>query len=82
MHLSGFPASQRLDMFYGCLALDVGVSVASFYTRPLRSLGICSWILKFNDLIASGWIFIYVSFLLPYAALFLSRDSGCKNTLI
>lgn len=54
-----------------------------FFKYPpfFGSLGFCLRI--FFKVITIKWMEIYFIFLFsPYAALFLSRDSGCKNTLI
>lgn len=71
--------------FYTCLALDVDVCFASFgfplISALFCSLGFCLRICV--KVILIKWMEIYFTFLFSsYAALFLSRDSGCKNTLI
>lgn len=70
--------------FSTCLALDVNVSLAISFVLFYHYLFWFLWLLL-TDLLWSNnnWMDIYFTFLFSsYAALFLSRDSGCKNTLI
>lgn len=83
MHFIGFWHCS-FSTFYTCLALDVDVCFASFcfslISALFGSLGFC---LRIFVKVIIKWMEIYFPFLFSsYAALFLSRDSGCKNTLI
>lgn len=73
--------------FSTCLALDVNVSLAIYLFFLLffinHYLFWFLWLLLMDLLWSNNWMDIYFTFLFSsYAALFLSRDSGCKNTLI
>lgn len=80
---------------YTCLALDVDVCFASSFLNKyllfflffficlfiyFGSLGFC---LRILYKVIIRWMEIYLFFFSPsYAALFLCRDSGCKNSLM
>jgi len=70
-----------------CLALDVDVCFASLlfknYMRPFILVPLASRLrIIFKVITIKDGHLFYFPFFSPYAALFLSRDSGCKNTLI